>query len=57
MKFEIFIDKPVKVEVEADTFEQAIKNIKTQFNIDELNEIKITLPIDIEPIEINTRIE
>lgn len=48
MKFEIFIDKPVKVEVEANSYEQAIDILKKQFNLDDANScVKFSQVIDV----------
>lgn len=48
MKFEIFIDKPTKIEVEAESYEQAIQIIKQQFKIDEGSPVTFSQPIEVE---------
>lgn len=47
MKFEIFIDKPTRVEVEANSYEEAIKTIQQQFNLDDMSCVKFSQAIEI----------
>lgn len=47
-KFEIFIDNPIKVEVEAENYEQAVQIIKRQLNIPENSGAKFSQAIEVE---------
>ena len=48
MKFEIFITKPIKVEVEATSYEQAIEIIKKQLNAVDLECVEFSQAIEVE---------
>ena len=44
----VFIERPVKVEVEAKDFDEAVELIKQQYNIADISPIKFSSPIEIE---------
>ncbi len=53
--FEIFIDRPIKVEVDAANYEDAIKIVKMRYNIPDI--ANVTFSQAIEVTEENTAIE